>query len=136
MTNGQKSSKALHITIWVVQIVLAASFIWAAGMKLFSPVSQLAAMWPWVAEVPGSLVKFTGVIDLLGAIGLILPSVLRIRPKLTPIAALAVIVLMVCASIFHITRGETSVIGANLVFGIMAAFVAWGRFSKAPIRPK
>lgn len=122
--------------LWVAQLILAVSFLWAAEMKLFSPTEKLALMWPWVAQVPELLVKFTGVADFLAAIGLLLPSLLRIRPELTPVTALGVIVLMGCAIIFHLTRGEASVIGANVAFAVMAAFIAWGRFGKAPIRPK
>lgn len=136
MVYPQKSSRAIHIALWVVQVVLTASFVWAAWMKLFQPIDRLSAMWPWTGQVPTALVRATGIVDFLGAMGLILPSLLRIQPRLTPIAAMAIIVLMLCASVFHSMRGEASVIGVNIVFGIMAAFVAWGRFVKAPIASK
>nr|WKN39937.1 DoxX family protein [Tunicatimonas sp. TK19036] len=133
MTIQQKSSKVLHITLWVAQLLLAFTLLWSGTMKLFQPIEQLSAMWPWAGEVPVALVKLTGIVDALGAFGLVLPALLRIKPQLTPLAAVGVIVLMVCASIFHILRGETSQIGVNIVFAIIAAFVAWGRFKKAPI---
>ncbi|QMW04662.1 DoxX family protein [Spirosoma foliorum] len=133
---SQQPSKALHISLWIIQVILAATFIWAAAMKLFQPIDQLANMWPWVGQIPVAFVKFTGLVDLLGAVGLILPAWLRIKPQLTPIAALGTVVLMICASIFHITRGEASVIGVNIVFAVLAAFIAWGRFTKAPIAEK
>jgi uncharacterized membrane protein len=136
MTNGQRPLEALHLALWVAQVVLAASFIWAAGMKLFQPVSKLAAMWPWVLHVADNLVKFTGIVDLLGAIGLIIPSLLRIKPKLTAIASIGIIVLMIAASVFHIARGEALVIGVNIAFAVIAAFIAWGRFSKTIILSK
>jgi uncharacterized membrane protein YphA (DoxX/SURF4 family) len=136
MINQQKKSKALHIALWVAQLVLATSFIWAGMMKLFQPVEKLSEMWLWTSQVPVALMKFTGIVDLLGGIGLILPSLLHIKPKLTPITAVAIIALMVCASIFHITRDEVSQIGANIVFAIIAAFIAWGRLKKASITPK
>lgn len=136
MAGQQKSSKAIHIILWVAQVALAVSLVWAAAMKLFQPIDKLAAMWPWAGQVPVALVKFTGIIDLLGAIGLILPSLLRNNPKLTPIAAIGIMVLMVCASIFHIARGEASVIGVNIVFAGIAAFIVWGRFTKVPITEK
>ncbi|WP_338870823.1 DoxX family protein [Spirosoma sp. SC4-14] len=116
-----------------MQFILAASFVWAAWMKLFQSIGSLSAMWPWTGQVPLGLVKFTGIVDFLGAMGLLLPSLLRIRPGLTPLTAMAILVLMLCASIFHIMRGEASLIGANIVFASMAAFIAWGRFTKAPI---
>lgn len=109
---------------------MAATLLWAGAMKWFQPVETLAAMWPWTGEVPRAFVKFTGIVDALGALGLILPSLLRVYPKLTPTAAIGVIMLMVCASVFHISRGEASVIGVNVVFAAMAAFVAWGRFRR------
>ena len=105
-------------------------------MKLFQPTEKLAAMWPWAGQVPVALVKFTGLVDLLGAIGLIVPSLLRIKPKLTPMAAIGIIVLMISASIFHVSRGEASQTGVNIVFAGVAAFIAWGRFSRAPIIEK
>ena len=133
MTNLHKPSKALNITLWIVQAVLAASFFWGACMKLFMPVNELSAMWPWAGQIPRVLVKITGIVDLTGAIGLIVPSLLRIKPVLTPISAIAIIALMICASLFHIARDETSQIGANIIFAMMAAFIAWGRLKKAPV---
>ena len=133
MVNQQKG---INITFWIAQVLLAAGLIWGGFMKLFQPIEKLSAMWPWAAQVPVELLKLTGIIDLFGAIGLILPSLLRIQPKLTPIAAVGVIILMLSASVFHIMRGEASVIGVNIVFAIIAIFVAWGRFKKAPIISK
>lgn len=133
MANHKKSSKAIHIALWVAQVVLAASLVWAGMMKLLQPVEKLSAMWPWTGEVPLAFVKFTGIIDLTGAMGLILPTLFRIQPKLTPIAAVGIIVLMICASVFHIMRGEVSGIGVNVVFAIVAAFIAWGRFRRMPV---
>jgi hypothetical protein len=68
--------------------------------------------------------------------GLTLPAFLRIMPRLTPIAAIGIIALMIAAATFHIARGEASVIGVNIVFAVIAAFIAWGRLMKAPILPK
>ncbi len=130
MTSTQSPSKALHISLWVLQALLAATLIWAAVLKLGKTPPELAAMWPWAGEVSPSLVKLTGVADLLGGIGLIFPALLRIKPVLTPVAALGIVVLMVCAGVFHIMRGEASQIGFNMVVAGIAAFIAWGRFTK------
>jgi uncharacterized membrane protein YphA (DoxX/SURF4 family) len=130
MINQEKKSKILNVALWVAQLVLATSFIWAGLMKLFQPIEKLSEMWLWTSQVPIELLKFTGIVDLLGGIGLILPSLLRIKPKLTSITAGSIIVLMVCAIIFHISRGEVSQIGANIVFAIIATFIAWGRFKR------
>lgn len=131
MSHSKRVSKVLHIALWVTQVVVAAGLIWGGMMKLSKPLAQLAAVWPWTAQVPVALLQLTGVLDLLGAAGLILPSLFRIQPKLTSIAAIGVIVLMICASVFHIVRGEASVIGVNIVFALMAAFIAWGRLRRA-----
>lgn len=133
MTQQPKSGGVAHSILWLVQTIMAVSLIWSAMMKLFEPIEKLAIMWPWVAHVPVALVKFTGIVDIFGAVGLVLPSLLRIQPKLTPVAAIGIIALMVSASVFHSIRGEASVIGFNIIFAILAAFVAWGRLKLAPI---
>ena len=127
MAEQHQLSKALNIALWVVQLLLAACLVWAASLKLFQPIEKLAVMWPWAGQVSISLVKFTGIIDLLGGLGLVLPGLLKIKPRLTYFTALGIIVLMFVAGIFHISRGEGSQIMPNIVFALMAAFVAWGR---------
>jgi putative oxidoreductase len=136
MTTDNSSSKAMNISLWVVQSLLAAMFLMAGANKLFQSIPELSNMLPWVTTVPEAMVRFIGLSELLGGLGLLLPSILRIRPILTPFAALGLAVVMILASIFHITRGEVSVIGMNFVFMAMALFVAWGRMKKAPISPK
>lgn len=126
----------MHYALWTAQVLLAASLAWGGMMKLFYPAEKLSVMWPWIGEVSAALLNFTGIIDLLAAAGLILPALVRIKPKLTPVTACAVLVLMVCASIFHIMRNEASVIGANVFFAVAAAFIAWGRFAKVPVLSK
>jgi uncharacterized membrane protein YphA (DoxX/SURF4 family) len=136
MKQQQQRSKALHITLWIAQVILAAMFLMSGFMKLSQPIDQLSKMLPWVAQVSEGLVRFIGVAEILGAFGLILPSLLRIQPRLTPIAALGLALVMLFAAVFHISRGETPAIGMNFVLIAIAAFVAWGRFKKAPIVPK
>lgn len=134
MTNSN-SSKALNIALWVAQGILALIFLWAAYTKLFQPLEEAAKTLPWAKDNPG-LVKITGVVELLGAIGIILPAALRIQPKLTILAAYGIIALMISAAVFHISRGEASLIGMNIFFLLLAAFVAWGRSKKVLILPK
>lgn len=119
-------SKQMNILLWIAQSIMAASFIWAGAMKLFKPAEQLALMWPWTAEHP-LLVKFTGVLDILAGIGLIVPTLLKIQPKLTVYTGYAAIGLMISASIFHVARGEASLIGINVFYAILAFLIAWGR---------
>lgn len=135
MIHQQHSSKAIHITLWAAQVLLALSLISGTLLK-FMPIEKVSAMMPWTGQVPQMTVRLLGIVDLLGAVGLILPALLRLKPKLTPWAALCTAALMLCATIFHISRGEASVIGFNLFCIAVAAFIAWGRFKKAPITPK
>ncbi len=132
MKNEQKKSKIINIALWIAQVLLATSLIWASTMKLFQPADKLAEMWPWTSDNT-RLVKLTGIFDLLAGIGLIFPALLRLKPKLTIYAAYGVLVLMASATVFHISRGEASQIGANIFFAALAVFIAWGRQKKVPI---
>ncbi len=136
MTNQKTPSKALNISLWIAQGILAAMFLMAGAMKSTQPIEQLATSLPWVADAPVALVRFIGISELLGAIGLILPSVLRIQPKLTIWAAIGIATIMLFALIFHASKGEFSAIGMNVVLGLIAVFVAWGRAKKVSIKPK
>ena len=136
MKQQSNRPKALHIILWVAQIVLGGMFIMAGMMKSTQPIIDLSKSVPWTANVPLALVRFIGVSELLGGIGLVLPSLLRIKPILTPIAAIGILLIMVLAMVYHIVNGETNVIGINIAFGLVAAFIAWGRLKKAPIHSK
>lgn len=125
----KKSGKVLNITIWVAQGLLSLTFIWAGFMKVFQPE---ALPFPWVKD-NSNLVLITGIVDILAGIGIILPSLLRIRPYLTVFAAYGTIVLMIAAIVFHVSRGEVKDIGFNVFIVFLAAFVAWGRSSKVSI---
>ena len=128
----QNKSKVLNVALWVFQVLLAITFIWAGAMKLFKP-DELP--WLWTKESP-ELVAISGVFDLLAGFGLTLPSLLRVLPKMTVYAAYGTIALMLSASIFHISRGEASEIGFNIFILISAIFIARGRLTKAQIAPK
>ena len=132
MENLQKPSKIIHIILWVAQVTLAVLFIAGAIMK-FQPIETISAMMPWTGQVPIWVVRLLGLIDLLAAVGLILPSMLRIKPQLTTWAALSIITLMFSAIVFHVSRGEASAIGVNIISAIIALFIVWGRLKKAPI---
>ncbi|HYC49971.1 MAG TPA: DoxX family protein [Gemmatimonadaceae bacterium] len=131
-----KPRRALSITLWVVQVLLAAMFLMSGFMKLSQPIAALSGQMPWVMSVPEALVRFIGAAELAGALGLILPSLTRIRPRLTVLAAIGLITVMILASAFHLSRGEGSVVPMNLVLAALAAFVAWGRNKAAPIAPR
>ena len=105
-------------------------------MDIPGPVEALAASIPWVNDVPAGLVMFIGVSELLGGIGLLLPSILRVKPVLTPLAAAGLALVMLFAAVFHLLRGEAGTIGLNIVVMLIAILVAWGRSKKVPITPK
>ena len=125
----------MNILLWLVQILLAAAFGMAGVMKATQPVDVLAANGiAWAPQVPLVLVRFIGISEFLGAVGLILPALTKIKPFLTPLAALGLLTIMILAMGFHVSRGEAGALPFNIVLGGLAAFVAWGRTSKAPIR--
>lgn len=128
--------RALNIILWILQALLASAFLATGLMKLAQPIAQLAGMLPWVTEMPAFLVRFIGLAEVAGALGLILPALTRIRPNLTPLAALGLILVMALASIFHLTRGEGMMLPANLLLAALAGVIAWGRTRKAPIQPR
>jgi putative oxidoreductase len=125
----------MPILLWLVQILLACAFGMAGFMKSTQPIESLAQSgMVWAAQVPVALVRFIGVSELLGAVGLILPAATKIKPSLTPLAALGLLTIMILAMAFHLSRGEAQALPINMVLGGLAAFVAWGRTKKAPIR--
>lgn len=132
MPGEQKTSKTMNIILWIIQGLLAVTFIWAGSMKIFKPEDL---PFPWVKDNP-NLVLLTGIVDLLGGLGIALPALFCMQPKLTIFAAYGIIALMTVASAFHISRGEGSDIGFNIFIALLAVFVAWGRTTKAPITPK
>jgi hypothetical protein len=129
-------SKALNIALWLAQIWLFISFGGGGAFKAFGPMDVLIEKMIWPGTMPAALVRFIGISELLGGIGMILPSALRIQPKLTPLAAIGLIVVMLLAAAFHVSRGEMGVLPVNFFLGGLAAFVAWGRMKKAPIAPR
>jgi putative oxidoreductase len=131
--SNQQQSKAMNIALWVVQVILAAFFLMAGFPKVTTPVEQLAAGMPWVNDVPFFLVQFIGVAEVLAALGLILPSALRIKPRLTIVAAGGVALLMVFGFVFHASRGEYQAFPVNTILGGLALFIVWGRSKKAVI---
>ena len=117
----------MNIVVWIVQILAALAFGASGFFKIAQPIDSLAQMMPWVTALPAVVVRFIGVAELLGAIGLILPGLTKIQPRLTVYAGVGLVVVMILAALFHITRGEFGNIGANAVLGVLAAVVAFVR---------
>ena len=86
--------------------------------------------------MPSVLVRLIGLAEVLGALGLVLPAATRIRPRLTALAAAALALDMVVATLFHLVRGEFSMLPATLILGAALAFVAWGRTVRLPVAPR
>jgi hypothetical protein len=131
---GQRApARTLGITLWIVQGLLFAAFAMAGFMKLTMPMEQLVKSMAWAGRFSPPVVRFIGVAELSGALGLLLPSLSRIKPALTPLAALGLLTIMGLAAGHHLMNGEAQFVPINLILGGMAAWVAWGRWKKAPI---
>lgn len=130
------AGKPLRIGLWTVQLMAASIFIAAGLAKLTTPLPELAKTIPWTADFSLVFVRGIGLVDLLGGLGLVLPSVTRILPRLTVLAALGCVVLQVMAMAFHVSRGELDVLPLNVVLLGASAFVLWGRGKRLPIAPR
>jgi len=116
--------------LWIVQGLLALLFLFAGVTKLVLPIEELTAQMP----MPELFLRFIGVVEVLGALGLILPGLLHIRPILTPLAAAGLVVIMIGATVLTVATGEVVLALIPLVTGLFAAFVAYGRWRLAPLR--
>lgn len=126
------------VALWIVQGLLAFMYVYAGFMKTtLSPEGLVGIGWAWAMAVPAWFIVAIGVVEFLGAAGVILPAATRIMPRLTVLAASGLALLQVCAIILHAARGETAgTIGLNLVLLAAALCVAWGRLRKRPIAPR
>jgi uncharacterized membrane protein len=113
--------------LWVCQLLLAIALL-AVGLTHATRRDRAIGQMAWMLAVPKPLLTTIGVLEILGAIGLVVPWATGIAPWLTPLAAIAVVVLMVLAAVFHLRRpGERGNVVFNIVLGLIAAFIAWGR---------
>lgn len=122
--------KGLTIALWTTQIILAALFLFGGVMKFVMPVEEMTKN----SSLPGSFFHFIGVMEVLGGIGLVLPSLLRISPFLTPVAACGLVTIMAGAVVTSLPMGWIALF--PFVVGILAAFIAYGRFRLRPIQPR
>jgi hypothetical protein len=123
----------MNYVLWAVQVLLALLFLFAGGTKLVLPLDVMASMGsPNQVPLPGLLVRFIGVVEVLGALGLVLPGLLRIKPGLTPLAAAGLVIVMIGATALTMAAGEFAPALVPLVVGLLAAFVAYGRWRLAP----
>ena len=133
-STARTSHRTLGAVLWTVQGLLALVYLATASMKLLMPDDMLAAQTP----LPLLLVRFIGLCELAGAIGLILPGLPRIQPRLTPVAATCLALLMIFATILTPILIAPDLVMASVPasVGVLAAFVAYGRFRLAPLRSR
>src|SRR5262245_53026035 len=123
MRTQKRGGRGREATLWVVQGLLAALFLFAGGMKLVIPVEMLAEQ----SHMSGQFLRFIGVCEVLGAIGLILPRLLHIREGLTPLAAAGLVIIMVGATIITVGGGQPGAAIVPALVGTLSALVAYAR---------
>jgi DoxX-like family len=126
MTRKKLEQPIMTYTLWTVQGLLAALFLFAGGMKLVVPIAELTKQMP----LPGLFVRFIGVAEVLGAMGLILPGLLRIWQALTPLAAAGLAIIMIGATVLTLADGQIAPALIPLVVGLLLAFVTYYRSAK------
>ena len=124
-------TRKTNVALWIVQGLLALEFLFAGGMKLVMPLEELTKGAPF--QLPFLFLRFIGVCEVLGAIGLILPGLLHIRTGLTPLAAAGLVVIMIGATSLTVAYMGVGPAVVPLVTGLLAAFVAYGRWRMAPL---
>jgi len=122
----------MNLALWILQTLLALVFLWAGGFKLVAPVEEMTKQMP----LPGLFLRFIALCEVLGTIGLILPGLLRIRPGLTPLAAAGLSIIMIGATVVTLMTGDIATALIPLTVGILATFVAYGRWRLAPLSGK
>ena len=130
-TAADRTHRKLSIGLWSVQALLAVVFLLSGGMKLLTPSDLLQAQTP----LPIELLRFIGMCEVAGALGLVLPGLLRIRPGLTPLAAACLVVLMICATVLTpiLIGPDVVLMLLPAVVGALAAFVTYGRYRLVPV---
>src|SRR5579859_2182027 len=123
----------MNIVLWIVQILLALAFLMAGTLKATQPIDRLSARMTWVKAMKQQIVRLIGILEILGAIGLVLPAVTGILPWLTPVAAIGLVLTMIGAMILHTRIGEASRIAPNVILLLLAAFIVVGRLVGMPL---
>ncbi len=125
----------MKYVLWIIQILLGLLFLFAGGSKLVMSIEtmQELARQSGQSPLPGMLLRFLGVAEFLGGLGLILPSLLRIKPALTPLAAVGVLIIMIGATVITMTSGGLAAGVFPLIVCVLLTFVAYGRWRLAPI---
>jgi uncharacterized membrane protein YphA (DoxX/SURF4 family) len=119
----------MNIVLWIIQILLALLFLFGGVMKLIMPIEAMTQQ----VHLPGLFLRFIGVCEVLGGIGLIVPALVRIRPELTPLAAALLVMIMIGAVVLTLMTGTIGQALIPLVTGLLLVFVAYGRRQLVPI---
>lgn len=124
--------------LWIIQILLAVLFVFAGGSKLVMSIEvmQELARQSGQTPLPGMLLRFIGVAELLGGLGLVLPALLRIRPGLTPLAAAGLLIIMIGATVITLSSGTVATAIFPMIVCLLLLFVFYGRLRLAPIAPR
>jgi putative oxidoreductase len=131
-SSARARGRLLGGALWTLQVALAGTFLVAGSTKLTGTGAALMSRLAWAPDVPIALLRTIGLCELLGAIGILVPSATRIRPELTPAAACGLTTVMALAVMFHLYRGDHAFFVPAALAGL-SALVAWGRSRKAPI---
>lgn len=123
----------MTLVLWIVQGLLTLIFLLTGSVHGFMPMAELKKHAAWVGSVPAGLVRFIGIVEILGALGLILPKLTKLLSQLTIAAAIGLALVMVCAAVFHATRKEYSSTGVTIVLLLLAASLAVGYLIWIPI---
>lgn len=123
----------MNTALWIVQALLAIAFLMAGAMKTFQPKEKLAEKMGWVEDFSQGQIRTIGILEILGALGLILPALTGILPWLTPLAAAALALTMVGGAWVHLRRKEYGNVVVNVVLLLLSLFVAYGRFVVLPL---
>lgn len=118
----------MNVLLWVLQGLLALAFLFAGGMKLSQPREKLKEQMAYMEDYSDQTIKLIGGLEVLAAVGLVLPAAIGIATWLTPLAAVGLVLMMIGAVIVHLRRNEGSQVAAPAVLGLLAAVIVWGRF--------
>jgi len=122
----------MNVALWIAQGLLALLFLFAGGMKLVTPMEEMIKQMP--LALPPLFLRFTGVLEILGGLGVILPWLLHIWPVLTPLAAAGLVIVMIGATLYTLAAVDVASALMPLAVGFLCAFVAYGRWRLVPYR--
>lgn len=129
----ERTGQDMNIALWAIQVLLGVAFLIAGFLKSTQSMDRLAPLLPWVRDVHWGWVRFIGICEALGALGLVLPGIMHIQSWLTVVSAGGLAMIMVDAAMFHRSRHEYGMILANGILFVLAVLVVYGRWVLAPL---